>query len=346
MSVHAGLSESQTAVLDAFRTVFAGEAPLGAARAAEPLGFDADLWQHMQAIGAPALGLPESHDGAGVGTGDLVVMAEEVGRSIASVPLIEHTVAARVLARLDAPASLVAGLADGTAIATLALRPADASRWSLVPAGAVAHVVVGVDGDSVVALRSEPSGVAPPNHACSPLAHRSTAGAIVVGPAAAFETALAEWRLLTAAALVGIAAAALDLGVGYVKDRHQFGVPIGTFQAVQHQLADLPGMIDGARLLVHEAAWALDGHAPDSVVDVGFDHVTDGSVLAHMAFLFAADVAATATSRSLHVHGGYGFSEEYDIQLLYRRARGWALVAGDLPGAYRHLADRLLEVAP
>jgi alkylation response protein AidB-like acyl-CoA dehydrogenase len=150
-----------------------------------------------------------------------------------------------------------------------------------------------------------------------------------------------EWQLLTAAALVGIASTALDLGVAYATERHQFGVPIGSFQAVQHALADLPGRIDGARLLVHQAAWALDGGG-DGVVDIGDEHIEDGATLAAMAFLFATDTASDATARSLHVHGGYGFSEEYDIQLLYRRARGWPLVAGDLGTHYQRLADRLL----
>jgi alkylation response protein AidB-like acyl-CoA dehydrogenase len=178
----------------------------------------------------------------------------------------------------------------------------------------------------------------PRNHAAAPLADRSTGGdRTVLGPASAFEVVLAEWQVLTAGALVGVAAAALELGVEYAKTRVQFGVPIGSFQAVQHALAGLPGMIDGARLLTHKAAWA-DGAG---TVDTGDNAVEDQAALASMAFIFAADVATTATDRSLHVHGGYGFSEEYDIQLLYRRARGWSLVLDDPAAEARRLADRL-----
>jgi alkylation response protein AidB-like acyl-CoA dehydrogenase len=178
----------------------------------------------------------------------------------------------------------------------------------------------------------------PRNHGAAPLADRSTAGdRTVLGPASQFADVLAEWQVLTAGALVGIAATALELGVEYAKSRVQFGVPIGTFQAVQHALAELPGLIDGARLLTHKAAWA-DGPGP---VDTGDNAVEDKVALASMAFVFAADVATTATDRSLHVHGGYGFSEEYDIQLFYRRARGWSLVLDDPAAESRRLADLL-----
>ena len=109
-------------------------------------------------------------------------------------------------------------------------------------------------------------------------------------------------------------------------------------------------MIDGARLLVHEAAGALDApksDAPKSDRDDPDRNDPDGNddgdpvTLASMAFVFASDVAAHATDRALHFHGGYGFAEEYDIQLYYRRARGWALINGDPAAECVALADRL-----
>ena len=93
-------------------------------------------------------------------------------------------------------------------------------------------------------------------------------------------------------------------------------MPIGSFQAIQHTLADVSVALDGAQLLVRKAAWALDtGNA-------------DAATLAAYAFLFAAEHAQRATERVLHFHGGYGFMQEYDIQLFYRRAKGWPLVLG------------------
>lgn len=337
------LDETQSAVRELFGALFANEATLSHARDAEPLGFDADLWSRLRAIDAPGLGVS-----SGLGLRELAIMAEEIGRCVASVPLVEHTVASRLVERCTG--TVPDDITDGSAIATVALRSATDRVWRVTPAGAVATVVIGVDGDDLVLTRSEPGMTALRNHACAPLAHRSsaeTAERRVIGSAHDIDHALTEWRLLTAASLVAMSQTALDLGVQYARERRQFGVPIGSFQAIQHLLADLPGMIDGARLLVHEAAWILDtADGATGNIDLADERIDDGPTLASMAFVFAADVAATATHRSLHVHGGYGFSDEYDIQLLHRRARGWPLVAGDLGGQYQRLADRLLSETP
>jgi hypothetical protein len=293
------------------------------ARAAEPLGFDATLWARLAETGAPGMGVE------GASMAELVMAAEHLGRSIAPVPLIEHLTASRAFPAED--------LLDGSTIATISLRPAVDGSWRLVPAGAVAGVVIGVDGDELVAVRDEAPGTGPRNHADAPLADRSSQGdRTVLGPAGDFDAVLAEWQVLTAAALVGVSFTALELGVHYAKERYQFGVPIGSFQAVQHGLATLPGLIDGARFLVHKAATA-----EGTTVDPDDNLIDEPVTLASMAFLFASDVAAQATDKSLHYHGGYGFSEEYDIQLYYRRARGWALVLGDPAAECRRLADRL-----
>jgi alkylation response protein AidB-like acyl-CoA dehydrogenase len=157
---------------------------------------------------------------------------------------------------------------------------------------------------------------------------------------AAFAHARAEWETLTAWSLTGIAVTAQAIALEYVKERHQFDRPIGSFQAVQQQLADLPIVIAGAQLLAGKAAWAGDRGTP-GIVDTDLCDITDFETLAGMAFLFASDAAALATDRSLHVHGGYGYAEEYDIQLYYRRARGWSLVAGDPAHEALRLADAM-----
>ena len=144
---------------------------------------------------------------------------------------------------------------------------------------------------------------------------------------AAFETALDEWLLLTAAALVGLGARSLEIGVEYVKEREAFGVPIGSFQAVAHRLADSATALDGARLLAYEAAWAVE------------DDPGRATELAALAFAFAAEAARDASYRSLHFHGGYGFMMEYDIQLFWRRARAWTNVWAEPAAGYRRAAD-------
>ena len=330
-----GLSDDEQAIAEAFAGFFTQEAPPAVARAAEPLGFDAALWARLRETGAPGMGVPEDQGGGGATLADLAVVAEGLGRAIAPVPLIEHAVAAG----LFAPPDLVAG----DTVATISLRPASHhGLWRLVPAGAIADVVVGVDGDELVAVRSAPPGEAPRNHASAPMADRSARAGEreVIGVAAELQRAVDEWKVLTAATLVGIAAAALDMGVAYVMSRHQFGVPVGSFQSVQHGLADLPALIDGSRLLVHKAAWA-GTDVEDPVCDVDDNDISDFGALASMAFVFASDTAARATDRSLHYHGGYGFSEEFDIQLYYRRARGWPLVYDDPSRECLRLADQL-----
>ncbi|HVM63610.1 MAG TPA: acyl-CoA dehydrogenase [Acidimicrobiales bacterium] len=327
------LSADQEATRDLLRRLFTKEVDASVVRAAEPLGHSPAVWAALGDAGIPGMGVPAGLGGGGADLGMLVVAAFEAGRAMAPVPLVEHLVATRAIAA-GAPAfTRLPALVSGESIAAWA-----PSGSGLVPGGAVAEVVVGVDGDVLVAVENLPPGAAVPNHASGPLAQRSLADGVrtVLGEAgAAGGRAADEWRTLTAAALAGLAARALDVAVAYVKERQQFGVPIGAFQALQHGLADLPGMVDGAWLLAHEAAWALD---------TGSRTVTGASPgeVAAMAFLFAGEAARAVTARCVQYHGGYGVAEEYDAQLLYRRARGWALVAGDPGDGLDRLAASLL----
>jgi alkylation response protein AidB-like acyl-CoA dehydrogenase len=163
-----------------------------------------------------------------------------------------------------------------------------------------------------------------------PIAHITVGDDAVVLAAgdsarAAYDHGLALWRALSAASLMGLAARALEIGVAYVKERHAFGVVIANFQTIQHRLAENAVAVEGGRLLAYEAAWAHD---------VGQANAAE---LAKMAFLFATDNAFRTAGDSLHFHGGYGFSMEYDIQLFFRRAKGWSLVAGDPRHLYAEL---------
>jgi hypothetical protein len=266
---------------------------------------------------------------------ELAIAAEELGRALAPVPLIEHAVAARLLARCAPGHARLGELAEGSAIGALALRPASAGVAALVPGGAVAHLVIALDGDALVAVEDAPPGRAPANLGCAPLADRPlrSGSAQLLGRGAearaSWERAVAEWRALTAAALVGLAQGALDLALAYVKERRQFGVPIGSFQSIQHGLVDAAVALDGARLLARKASWRFD------------EQREDAARLAGMALLFAAETAQGAAARSLHYHGGNGFSLEYDIQLYFRRARGWMLALDDPALEYQRVADQL-----
>ena len=329
-------SEDQVAVAEAFGELLAREATGEAVRSAEAgCGFDRGLWDKLAAAGALGMAAPTIDSGGGASLVDLAVVVYEWGRRIAPVPLVEHAVAARLLcaaAGANAPRDLVDAVVCGELVATLALRPVAAGGTArLVPAGAVADVVAGIREGALVVGRSEPPGAARPNTADLPLADRdlSDAGILAAGEAArrAWHDALTEWKALMAVAYAGLASEVLAMGVAYVKQRHQFGVPVGSFQAVQHGLADAATRAEGARLLAFRAACAVDaGQA-------------GGARLASMALLFAADAARFASDRVLQYHGGYGYSAEYDVQLYYRRAAAWLLQLGEPAAEMARLAE-------
>ena len=338
--VDLSLSEEQDHLVETFRAFFAKESPPPLVRAAEEAGgFDPDLWQAVCALGGPALGVDPSAGGAGAGLLDLELVSERLGAALAPVPLVESWVAARLLATCDPVPGTWARLTDDLpAAATVALHPAHEGSARLVPAGAVASVVAGLDGDELVVVDVDPPpAAAVRNLGGAPIADRSLRGEgrIVLAHGddarARHADAVDEWRVLTAGALVGLAGAALELGVEYAKQRHQFGVPIGSFQALAHQLADVATMVDGAQLLTREASWAAD------------EHEADAPALARMAFLFASRTAQRTTAVALHVHGGYGFTLEYDVQLYHRRAKAWPLLMGDPRRESARLADALFE---
>ncbi len=125
---------------------------------------------------------------------------------------------------------------------------------------------------------------------------------------ATWDAVLREGLVLLAAQAIGGAGYALEITVQYAKDREQFDKPLGAFQAIAHYLADASTAVDGGRILVYEAAWALaNGRPIDS--------------LAPMAKLFACQTFRDGTAMAQQVFGGVGFTLEYDIQLYFRRAK-------------------------
>ncbi len=325
-------TDEQRSIIDVFGALADRTCPVEQLREHEPLGFAPTLWEQLVAVGAPGMAVGEDAGGAGAELLDLSLAVEALGRRLAPAPLVEHAVSARLLARAGA---LPVDVVDGARIATLALRPARDHLAALVPAGAVAETVVALDGDDLVVVTSPP-GELVPNLASAPLADRPVdAGAVDLRTVLAsgaearalHARAVDEWRALTAAALTGLGLGALTIAVAYVSEREQFGVPIGSFQTLQHGLADIAVALDGAQLLARKAAWAFDSERDDA------------ASLAAMAFLFSAERAQHASERALHYHGGYGFMEEYDIQLFYRRAKGWANVLDEPGREYARLAD-------
>jgi alkylation response protein AidB-like acyl-CoA dehydrogenase len=205
---------------------------------------------------------------------------------------------------------------------------------SLLPAGAIADGVVGLaDHQLVLADFADPAPQrATKNLGSGPLATRTvgTTRAVLADPVAdAFDRALDDWKVLTAAALFGVARRAHEIALAYVKVRKAFDVPIGWFQTVAHRLADSANDLDGARFLTHEAAWAID------------EGQSDAPTLTSMAYAYMTSLAERVTAESLHFHGGIGYTREHDIQLYFRRAKAWPLSLGDPRAEYATVADRM-----
>ena len=331
MDLH--LSPEQEQLVAAAAALYTKHSSPDGVRKAEASGFDPGLWDRLCELGVVAMAVGESAGGWGATTLDLSLVAEQHGRAVAAAPLVEAQVAARLLDRLgDAD---VSNLVAGGRLVTVALHPSREGAVRGVPAGGVADaMVVFHDGELLlVDLGSDRDTFE--NLGSLSLADVTLTAAMVTGARVlargadahrAMERAIDDWLCLTATALVGLGARALEIGVEYVKERHAFGVPIGSFQAVAHPLADSASALDGARLMALQAAWAADE---------GLDRAPE---LAALAFGFAADSARDVTAHALHVHGGYGFMMEYDIQLYWRRARAWSNVWGEPTRAYRRAA--------
>lgn len=327
------LSGEQQELITAFAGLFGRASFPDQVRAAEPAGFDAALWHNLTETGVLVMAVPEQQRGWGASMLDLGLVAEQAGRWLAPAPLIECQVAARLLAKLSSGVALetLTSVLAGTQLVSLSLHPPRAGVAALVPAGAVCDALVVLEGDRLLLVPTpDERRHLVMNLGSAPLADIALAGGTEIASGAsavgAFELALDEWLMLTASALVGMGAAAHENVCRYAAERRAFGGVIGGYQGVAHPLAEDATRLDGARLLAQKAAWALDSHHPRS------------RELAALAFAVASETAELATYHAIHFHGGYGFMIEHDVQLHYRRARGWARVWGSADDAYRRAA--------
>lgn len=329
------LSDDHVDLQNAYRQFFKTHCPIETVRAAEPSGFDKNLWERLCAMGATTMALPESCGGDGATLVDLTLVAEEIGRSLAPVPWIDHVCTARLLGRLGALGAETAGVTNGEQLAALDARLDGAPGPRLIPTGSIADHIVVRDGDQVVRLTFGTRPATVDNIGRLPMAWVDPAAAddrtvVAEGPDAIanYQRALDEWRLLTAAALVGLVEETMTIAAEFAKSRYTLGVPISTLQAISHPLANMAITVQGGRNLARRAAWFLDNE-PDERPE-----------LAPSAFVFMAEEAAKAATMAVHIQGGLGVSSEAAATAYLVRARGWPLAGGD-PGA---TAQRVAEI--
>ncbi|GGY35769.1 acyl-CoA dehydrogenase family protein [Streptomyces djakartensis] len=289
------------------------------------------LWARLAEAGVFALAVPEEHDGLGLLPVELAVAFGELGRHAVPGPLVETAAAGALLGRLggDAARAWLPRLASGEAVASLCVLSSEGSPYALD--ADIADAVFVVDGDTV--RLAESHGPVQPSADPARRLARPLGGTVLErGPkvAAAAAHAVEVAALATAAQGLGLGRALLERTVEYVRRRTQFGVAVGSFQAVKHRLADTLIALEFAQPLVHSAALALAAGDPASGREIAAAKV-------------AAGEAAHASARTaLHLHGALGYTAEPDLSLWIRKARPLRTAWGD-PAACR---ARVLAAAP
>jgi alkylation response protein AidB-like acyl-CoA dehydrogenase len=298
--------------------------------AQEAGGFDRALWEGLAELGTFGMRVPEEAGGLGMGTLDAALVAEEAGRTLASGPVVEALVAARLLGQIGGGGELLAGAIDGSKLVVIAFHDIARKPVQWLAGGAHADAVIARNGDTVVAVTlGEADRTAEENLASNGIGEvaldKAQQTVLASGPAAldAFAAALEEWKLLAAAQVNGLAREAVRLAAAYACERVAFGVPIGTFQAISHPLANLITEIEGGKYFTWKVIHEISAGDTDAAAHVP------------LALWWNAKVAPRAAIQGLRTFGGYGLTTEYDIHLYNLRAKALPLIHGD--------PERLLE---
>jgi alkylation response protein AidB-like acyl-CoA dehydrogenase len=315
--------DDQRAIKSTARELLASRSTLERVRAAAESGrYDDDLWRELCGLGWPGIAVAEELGGQGLGMVELVVLLEELGYAVAAVPLLGSALAALALEHAgaaDQQARWLPGLASGE------LRGAFGGAGDLIPDAEGAEVIVLVEAGvpRVVAAADadvEPVGAIDPT--------RRYARVRGDGPPLAgdVEAALGRAGVAVAAEVVGVCQRALDMTVAYVSERRQFGVPVGSFQAVGHRCAQMLLHTESARSATYFGAWAA-GAAPE--------RLPEGCAMACAA---AGEAAVEVTGSAIQAHGGIGFTWEADVHWLFKRAQMDAALLGSTTAHRARLA--------
>ena len=342
-----GFTEEQELLRKTARAVIDEHAPVAEARRVLEQGasHSTELWRRLADLGWAGLAVPEEHGGAGLTWVELCILCEELGRNLAPIPFVPHALATAAVAELGSEAQRsywLPRMASGDLLATMDLHAAESTpalraesragrlrlRGALpfVPDAASAQLVVArvlLDGETeLIAIPTSTPGVEPRRlqalDPLRPLYEIACDGVEVAAdarlgdrsPSASAQGALVDRALvLIAAEMLGGAGKCLESAVAYAQQRVQFGKPIGVHQAIKHKCADMLFGVEAARSITYYAAWAARERRPDA------------GLLASMAKATAGEAFRRAASDNLQIHGGVGFTWEYDCHLYLRRAR-------------------------
>ncbi len=327
--------DTQCALRDMARDLFGKESPPSRLREiwdGKPV--DRRVWKTMAEAGICGLTVPEDFGGAGGNAVDLALVYEEAGRACLPEPLLETTgIAAPLIARFGSDAlkeRWLPAIASGDAIA--GIQEGDGS-----------YVAGGGDADLIIAGRDDAIHIVDRDgFQANPLPSVDQARPVAeVECATGSDTKLASitdhdalglfWgAAFTGAASIlnGLAMQMRDMSVEYVKDRKQFGRPVGSFQAVKHKLASIHVAIESARPAAWYAAYALTENLDSATVD---------SAVAKIA---ANDAEALCNAEALQCHGGIGFTWEHDLHFWLKRGM---TLRGSF-GTSRELRHNLVQI--
>lgn len=364
-----GFGEDAQIVKRTARRFFAEQCPPDRLhrRVAVEGGWDEAAWRQAVELGWLAAGVPDAAGGFGMGVAACVGLMEEVGRAAFPGPLGPTLWSTALLAAGDAGGAWLRWIADGHAMspgvvdrdgaldgpATVWARVdesgavrLDGTAWWVQDAGKVEAFVVraaGPAGEGLYVVEADAPGLERAGDMIWDLTRDQarlelrgvevTPDAIVAAPgraAAAVRAAEPTMLVLLAADMVGAAEWQLQTTAEYARTRTQFGRPIGFFQAVKHPLVDVMVLVDEARSLLYDAAAAIDRGAADA------------EVVARMAKAAAGEAATYASSRSVQLHGGIGFTWECFVHVWFKRQAHSAVLFGDAARQRARIAEALV----
>jgi alkylation response protein AidB-like acyl-CoA dehydrogenase len=359
------LSDEQVELGRVARSFFTARSPETEVRrlAADAVGYDRTVWAAMaEQLGVQGLAIPEAYGGSGYSLVEIGLVLQESGRSLLCAPLLPTVLAAACLLRVpDAPAhrDLLPAIASGEVRSTITLPHVIGAAPSITAArtggswrltGVAEQVLGGSQAELVLAVARTDGGPAlfaitdldrveatvlpglDPTRRLATLRLAET-GARMIGTPAGLAPQLGGFTDLGAAMLaaesVGGAVRCLELAVEYAKVREQFGVPIGSFQAIKHKCADVLLAVEAARAAAENALWAVAANSPDAAecASLAKAHCTD-------AYFYSA-------AECLQIHGGIGFTWEHPAHLYLKRAKSSQFLFGST-GQHR---ERMAEFA-
>jgi alkylation response protein AidB-like acyl-CoA dehydrogenase len=366
------LSSDHEALRDAARTFLSKEVRLSELLAPGATLADAAydrIWKGMVDLGWPAMAIPEQYGGLGMSMIDLAMVVGEAGRHLAPAPLFGTLAGAWAVERTGSEAqkkAILGAVAEGKMKLALAVSDADGnvdgpdsdaiaegsgSAWTV--SGSKSFVVDGSAADQLVVAAKAGSvrkfflvdrrsqGVQVERVDWRDISRQVCTVKFSAAPAQLLaESDDSSWPwirdrlyLVLAAESAAGMEKAFDDTVAYAKERVAFGKPIGAFQTIKHQLAELVGMTASSTAAVHYAAWALTEQAPRA------------TLAAAMAQAYASDAYREVTHRNIQIFGAIGFTWEMHNHIYYKRARANAELLG-APRVQREQVMRLLEAHP